>query len=354
MTHGRDTHASLEPLPIAIALEGGGAMDAFSWGALEALLDDPMIRIVAASGTSGGALNAALLVQGLASEGPAEAKRLLEALWDQVARDIGEPRGALGDVVYETKIAMAPFTDAMRAMAEANKAVMAAMIPGLGPSPSHPLRGIVTDLLRPEVFARETCPRLVIAATSVRTGDTTLFWGADVNVEALLASSCLPSKFAAIAIDGESYWDGCYTCNPPLLPLIQSEASRDIVIVRVAPQERPKIPFSEGDVQKRVTEIAFGSALKNDLRSIALHQEIPAHVEGLPRSVTALRDARLHFITAEEDFRLMNGGSVQDPSWSFLARMRDIGRRSAARWLAQHRDAVGSQGSLDPKVLSDA
>ena len=264
-----------------------------------------------------------------------------------MARDLGEPSGSLGDAVFETKVAMAPMTDSIRAIMEASKGAVTAFIPGLGPNTRHPLRDIISKLLKPDVFGRESCPILVVAATTVRTGDTKLFWGRDVTIDALLASSCLPSKFAAIEINGESYWDGCYTCNPPLLPLIQVASPRDVVIVRVAPHERPKIPYGEQDVQKRISEIAFGSALKHDLHAVNLHQNIPPGIDGLPTSVISLRDARLHMITAEDEFRGMNGGSVQDPSWSFLKRMRQLGRRSASTWLTEHLTSVGTQGSVD-------
>lgn len=205
----RTGRSQSEPCDITVALEGGGSRGAFAWGVLERPVDVPEIRIKVVSGTSAGAVNAAMLVQGLATGGPAEAKRLLEKFWHRVAIASGSLPGPLGAWLQVISGTLAPMVDAMRQTA-------AAITTGFGPSVFNALRGILSELLDPAVFSQAQTPELVVAATSVRTGEARLFRGSAVTVDVLLASACLPQLFPAVTIDAEAYWDGGYTSNPPL------------------------------------------------------------------------------------------------------------------------------------------
>ena len=200
--------------PITLALEGGGSMGAFTWGVLDRLLEVPGLRIDVVSGTSAGAMNAAMLVQGLATGGPPAAKRLLETFWHRVAIASGSLPGPVGTWMHRFGGALAPMVDVLRHTG-------AALQPGVGRTRHNPLRGILAELLDPKVFGQPSAPELVVAATRVRTGEARLFRDAEVTVDALLASACLPQLFPTIEIDGEAYWDGGYTSNPPLRPLIE-------------------------------------------------------------------------------------------------------------------------------------
>jgi NTE family protein len=326
--------------PITIALEGGGSLGAFAWGVLDRLVDVPSLRIEAVSGTSAGAMNAAMLVQGLASGGPAKAKRLLETFWRRVAIALGSLPGPVGMWLHMVNGAMAPVVDALRQ-------TTAAWAPGIGPNGANPLRGILTEMLEPAVFQYPGAPALLVAATSVRTGEARLFGGADMSVDVLLASACLPQLFPAVEIEGEAYWDGGYASNPPLRPLIEAGAPPDVLIVRTTPLERPKRPVGSAAVQQRINEITFGTALRSELRSLALAQELLAGVSELPAPLARLRDARVHMIGAEAEFRAMNGGSTLDPTWRFLADMRELGHRAADRWLSENLAAIGHRSTMD-------
>lgn len=340
MTSFQPRASQAEARPITVALEGGGSLGAFAWGVLDRLVDVPEFRIEAVSGTSAGAINAAMLVQGLATGGPARAKRLLETFWRRVAIASGSLPGPVGTWLHLVSGAMAPMVDAVRQ-------TTLAWAPGVGQTNSNPLRGILREMLDPAALARPDAPQLVVAATSVRTGEARLFRGAEVTVDALLASSCLPQLFAAVEINGEAYWDGGYSSNPPLRPLIEAGAPADVLIVRTTPLERPERPVGAAAVNERLNEITFGAALRGELRSLAMAQGLLAGVADLPPPLARLRDARVHVIGAEAEFRAMHGGSKQDPTWSFLAEMHALGHRAAERWLAETLAAVGQRSTLD-------
>lgn len=326
--------------PILLALEGGGSLGAFAWGVIDRLLDVPGLRIAVVGGTSAGAMNGAMLVQGLATGGPLAAKRLLEAFWHRVAIAAGSLPGPFSLWLHLVAGAMAPVVDAVRQAS-------VALNPAAGRPGPNPLRGILAELLSPPAFGRPGAPELVVAATRVRTGEARLFRGAEVTVDALLASACLPQLFPAVQIEGEPYWDGGYTSNPPVRPLIEAGAPPDVLIVRAKPLERPGTPSGVLAVQERANEITFGSALRSELRTLALAQPLLAGVPGLPPVLARLRDARLHMIGAEAEFQALQGGSRQDPTWAFLSGMRELGVAAAERWLAENLALVGVRSSLD-------
>ena len=332
--------ATVDTRPVTLALQGGGSLGAFSWGVLDRLLDEPTIRIGAASGASAGAMNAAMLVQGLATGGPAEAKRLLEAFWRRVAVASGSPDAA-GVLLPFAAGMMAPVADALR---QATRGLSRTQVNPLG---LNPLRGVLDGLLDPSAFGRPGAPALVVSATCVRTGEARLFRGAEVTAEALLASACLPQVFPAVEIGGEAYWDGGYSSNPPLRALVEAGAPADIVLVRTAPVERPDPPVGGSAVAERADEMTFGAALRQELRSLARAQRLLADQPSPPGVLARLRDARLHAIGAEEEFRALKGGSNRDASWGFLRGMRDLGRRAAERWLAADFASVGVRSTMD-------
>lgn len=329
-----------QPRPVTLALEGGGSLGAFAWGVIDRLVDVSALRIEVVAGTSAGAVNAALLVQGLATGGPAAAKRLLEAFWRRIAIASGTLPGPVGDWLHLLGGAMAPLVDAVRQ-------TTAAWSPGVGPSGANPLRAVLKEMLDPSAFARADAPELIVAATNVRTGEARLFQGAEVSIDALLASACLPQLFPAVEIDGEGYWDGGYSSNPPVRALVEAGAPADVLLVRSTPLERPRRPAGTVAVAERVTEITFGVALRSELRSLALAQELLAGMADLSLPLARLRDARLHVIGAEAQFQAMQGGSRQDPTWAFLSEMRELGQQAADRWLSENLAAVGHRSSAD-------
>lgn len=329
-----DTTKRPTTLPITLALEGGGALGAFTWGVLDRLVDETTLRVAAVSGTSAGAMNAAMLVQGLVQGGPDAAKRLLETFWHRVSIAAGSLPGAAGTWLQNMSAGM---TAGMGPMLEAMRS---------GMTFANPLRGILAELLRPALFADPAAAELVIAATRVRTGEARLFWNAEVDVDALLASACLPMLFSAIEIDGETYWDGGYSSNPPVRPLIEAGAPEDVLIVRTMPAERLRPPSGASAVKDRLSEITFGGPLRAELHSLALAQSSLSGMSGLPAPLNRLRDARLHMIgPLPADADLMS--AAMNPSWSFLTAQRQRGIAAAERFLAEHRADLGARSTLD-------
>jgi NTE family protein len=336
-----------QPLPVTIALEGGGSLGAFAWGVLDRLLDVPDLRIEAVSGASAGAMNAAMLVQGLANGGPERARYLLDVLWRRVAMASGSPdldmaRWAPGLV----NMFMGPAIDAVRRAALLH----------YQPSPllPNPLRFVLDGLLDSSVFGRDGAPMLVVSATSVRTGEARMFVDEEITVDALLASACLPHVFPAVRIGGEAYWDGAYASNPPLRPLIEAGAPSDIIVIRSTALERPDVPVQPSRIIDRVSELACGGALRQELRSLAIAQRMLPEVPDLPMGgvLARLRDARVHMIGDDHTFRSLHGGSELDPSWGFLAQMREAGHAAAERWLASNLPALGRHSSFDLAALA--
>ena len=340
------TRAPTGPVPVTLALQGGGSLGAFTWGALDRLLDEPTIQVGAVSGASAGAMNAAMLAQGLATGGPTEAKRLLETFWRRVAMASGSP-DADGVLFPFAAGLMAPVAEALR---HATRGLSRDQVNPLG---LNPLRGVLDGLLDPSAFGKPGAPALVVSATRVRTGEARLFRDAEVTAEALLASACLPQVFPAVEIDGEAYWDGGYASNPPLRALVEAGAPADIVLLRTTPVERPDPPVGAAGVLERADEMVFAAAVRQELRSLAVAQRLLADLPSAPPGVLArLRDARLHAIGAEDEFRALKGGSQRDASWAFLQSMRDLGHRAADRWLGEHLADVGVRSTVDLAALA--
>jgi NTE family protein len=333
--------ARLPARPITLALQGGGSLGAFGWGVLDRLLDTPGLRIEVVSGASAGAMNAAMLVQGLAAGGPAEAKRLLTTFWRRVAVASGSPDVAGAGWLLPFSGIMAPLADAVR---QSSRVLSQRQVNPLG---LNPLRSVLEGLFEPSVLGRAGAPTLVVSATRVSTGEARLFRNAEVTAEVLLASSCLPQLFPAVQIDGESYWDGGFASNPPLRALIEAGAPADVVLVRTTPVERPDLPTSSAAIIERTEEMTFGGALRQELRSLALAQRVLADLPSPPGVLARLRDARLHVIGAEEEFRALKIGSHQDASWAFLQQMRELGHDAADRWLEVHLGAIGVRSTMD-------
>jgi NTE family protein len=328
--------------PVTLALQGGGSLGAFAWGVLDRLLEVPDLRIGVVSGASAGAMNAAMLVQGLATGGPFEAKRLLETFWRRVAVSSGSldiPQAA--GWLFPFSGIMTPMADALR---QTTRGWAREQINPLG---LNPLRAVLDGLFDPSVLGRDGGPSLVVSATRVSSGEARLFQDTEITAEVLLASSCLPQVFPAVEVDGEFYWDGGFASNPPLRALIEAGAPADVILVRTTPQDRPDLPSGGAAILERTEEMTFGAALRQELRSLALAQRLLADLPTATGVLARLRDARLHVIGAEEEFRALKLGSHQDASWAFLQEMRELGHNAAERWLASDFPGVGHHSTFD-------
>ena len=333
------SRARTAPALVDFALQGGGAHGAFTWGVLDRLLEEPWLSFDGISGTSAGAMNAVVMADGLTVGGPAGAREALEAFWRRVsdaARLSPLRRGPLEIITGSWTLDYSPVFAALDIAAR----VMSPY--DTNPMGSNPLRQILLDSVDFERLVSAPI-KLFVTATNVRTGKGHIFRNADLTPDVLLASACLPTMFQAVEIDGDAYWDGGYSGNPSMAPLIRECSSHDTIIVQINPIERPGTPRTAREIHNRLNEIAFNSTLIKELRAAALLRQVadPGSGEG-----KLLARMRLHRIAS--DIMLDLGySSKMLAEWDFFLMLRDAGRSAAALFLEQHGADLGVRSTLD-------
>jgi NTE family protein len=336
-----------EPSPnqvrtINLALQGGGAHGAFTWGVLDRLLDEKELAFEGLSATSAGAMNAAAFAYGLAVDGREGARKALTDYWKRVseAARLGPLQPSVIDRMLEDhKLSWSPifalvgFVTRMLSPYQFN------------PANYNPLREVVEQSIDFSVLQRPDCPvKLFLSATNVRTGKVKIFAGNEISVDAVMASACLPTMFHAVEIDGEAYWDGGYMGNPAIFPLIYNCQSADIVIVHINPLFRNEVPRSADDILNRINEISFNSSLMREMRAVS-------YVTGLvtqKRVVDGgLKHVLVHSISDDAFMGALTPTSKYNADWDFLSFLRDQGRKCAGDWLAENFVKLGVESSVD-------
>ena len=329
---------------VNLALQGGGTHGAFTWGALERLLEDERIAFDGVSGTSAGAINGAVLALGLIEGGREGAKRALDRFWRALGakfavsplRSSPVEKALWGhDMTYS--LAWNAFETATRLLSPYQ----------VNPFPMefNPLRRALEQSLDLARLREErTGLRLFVSATNVRTGKPRVFRREEITVDVLLASACLPHIFKAVEIDGEAYWDGGYLGNPALWPLYHERLASDIVIIQLNPLIRPEVPTSPSDIMNRLNEITFNASLVSEMRAIDFVQRmLDAGRLEQPR----YRRILLHAIEDEARMRAFKLSTKFNGDWDFLQTLRDYGRAAADAFLARHFDKLGRESTLD-------
>jgi NTE family protein len=332
---------SRKPRPIDLALQGGGSHGAFTWGVLDRLLEEDSIEFSAISGTSAGALNAAVLASGHGSAGRDGARKALRAFWLDVAR-----AGAIFSPFSNgaTHASTNPFSLENLPGYQWMNSFFRALSPyEFNPMNLNPLREVVERHVDPRaVQACDTA--LFITATSVHTGQARIFTGAEVTVDALLASACLPFMFQAVEIDGEPYWDGGYTGNPAIYPLIYDSRSLDVLLVRINPLARPGTPQHSMDILDRINEITFNASLIGEMRAIAFVSRLVREQKLDPGQY---KDMRLHMVADDAALAPLSPSSKFNTDADFLEQLFGFGRHAASAWLKKHGADIGVRGTLD-------
>ena len=327
------------PVLVDFALQGGGAHGAFTWGALDRLLEEPWLRIDGISGTSAGAMNAAVLVDGHAKDGADGARAALENFWRRVSNAaLLSPlrRTPLDILLGRWTLDHSPVFLAMDLMARVFSPY------DVGPGGTNPLRDILAESVD---FARlaQASIKLFITATNVRIGRGRVFRNDEITPDVLLASACLPTLFQAIEIDGEGYWDGGYSGNPTITPLVRECNSKDTVLVQINPVERPGLPRSARDILNRLNEVSFNAVLLKELRMIALLRQV-AQPDNSENAKWA--DMRIHRISSDLMVEL-GYSSKLNAEWEFLCMLRDEGRRAGDAFLTAHHEDLGRRSTFD-------
>ncbi len=327
------------PVSVDFALQGGGAHGAFAWGVLDRMLQEPWLTIDGLSGTSAGAMNAAVLSDGFAEGGAEGARIALERFWRRVS-----------DAALMSPLRRAPLDILMGRWTMDNSPAFIALDMAsrlfspydTNPTAFNPLRDILAESIDFARLARSDV-HVFVTATNVRTGRPHVFRNADMTPDALLASACLPMMFQAIEINGEAYWDGGFSGNPTISPLVRESSADDTILIQINPVERVGTPRTARDILNRENEIAFNAPLLKELRMIALLRQVadPGHSEG-----ALWASMRMHRI-ASPAMTDLGYSSKLNAEWPFLCMLRDEGRRCAETFLAEHGDDLGRRATFD-------
>ncbi len=329
---------------INLALQGGGAHGAFTWGVLDRLLEHEGITIKSVSATSSGAMNAVMLAYGLADGGPEGARALLAQFWARVASQVpfAAPNRNAINRLEGPALEPTPWFQGYLEFARVFSPYVA------NPAGHNLLRDIVGDLIDFDRLRRRCPVKLFIAATRVRSGKIEIFRNPALSLEALMASTCIPTLHHAVEIEGEPYWDGGFSGNPAVLPLIFECHHPDIVIVMLHPASRPDTPVTGKAISEHMTELAFNSAF---LREMGILSELKVLAEkGLfpfGRIERRLRRVRFHLIEKDELLPQLSPASRFNTREPFLQLLRDQGREHAERWLEQTYREIGIRSSFD-------
>jgi NTE family protein len=329
--------------PVNLALQGGGAHGAFTWGVLDHLLEDGRLEFEGISGTSAGAMNAVVMVHGLATGGRDGARAALAKFWTAVAH------GSPFDVATTSDGNAVTLNPMARLMLQWTHYFSPSQF---NPYDINKLRDIVTAQVDFERLRFASPVKLYVAATNANSGKLKLFRRDEICADAVLASACLPTMFRAVEIDGEPYWDGGYAANPAVFPLFYDCRARDIVLVLLTPLKHRETPHGVQEIQERILELAFNATFLREMRMFA-HLRDYVSRSGWPmgRFERRVRAMRFHLVEAEELMQELAAETRLAARLGFFEMLRDRGRNAAKAWLDGHAADVGKRSSVDLSAL---
>ncbi|MEB2336527.1 MAG: patatin-like phospholipase family protein [Burkholderiales bacterium] len=333
---------------IDLALQGGGAHGAFTWGVLDRLLEDERLEISAVSGSSAGAMNAVVMASGLMAGGRRQAREALRSFWASVgaSAQLNPLNGGLFGTLFASAAKWSPLGQYLDFTTQVFSPYQ------LNPLNLNPLRRMLADAVDFDAVRRCDRIELFIGATQVRSGQLRVFRNAELSVDVVLASACLPMVFQAIEIDGEAYWDGGYMGNPTLLPLVHEATATDVLLVQVNPIECDKVPTRAPEIMARIDEITFNGSLIKEMRSIALLKRL-LRDEGRPIEryrepmFQRVHDLRLHRLDGGAELARAGNGTRMAADPATLSRLHRLGSAAADAWLARNFAHIGRRSTLD-------
>ena len=332
--------------PVNLALQGGGSHGAFTWGVLDRFLEDGRVRLDAISGTSAGAMSAAVLADGYMQDGYDGARENLRRFWRAVAENalLNPLKRSPIDVFFGNwSVSRSP---ALMFMEMFQSTVSPYMF---NPLNINPLAEILESVVDFERLRRCDDIKLFISATNVENGRVKIFNRHELRCEMVMASAALPFLFHAVEVDGVPYWDGGYMGNPSLFPFYGHEVRcDDIVIVQINPVERPGTPKTARDIMERLREITFNSSLLKELRSVDFINRL---MDEGKMAEDGFRRMRIHIVEAPGEVTSLGSSSRMNPEWAFLLHLFELGRDSADKWLAQHFNDIGQRETVDIRGL---
>ena len=326
---------------VSFALQGGGAHGAFTWGVLDRLLEDARIEFDSITGTSAGAMNGAVLCSGHSKDGRAGARAALRVFWEEVgrwARLSPVQRMPMERLTGDWRIDGSPSFIAADWLSRLFSPYQ------LNPMNINPLKVILEKTIDFDAVRYAAGIHLFVCATNVRNGKVKVWDNRHITRDVLLASSCLPSVFQAVEVDGQHYWDGGYMGNPALWPLIYELVARDIIIVQINPIHREELPRSAHEIQDRLNEITFNASLMREMRAIHFVNRL---IDAGKLDPAEYRQNRIHLIAADGALNELHASSKLNAEPEFLEHLFSLGRAAAALWLNQHFAQIGVASTVD-------
>jgi NTE family protein len=325
-----------------LALQGGGAHGAFTWGVLDRLLDEERIEIEGIVGTSAGAVNAAVLAYGLEIGGHKKAKELLRRLWkvnSEVCRSTAFQPTAC-DKIFGSKgsLEYSPCWQVFDMLSRTFSPYQ------WNPNQLNIFRDIINDLIDFQLLRQSRNVKLFICATNVLTGRLKVFENKEITPEMILASACLPNLYHAAEINGEYYWDGGYMGNPPIFPVIYNTNCQDVLIVQINPINIPEVPQSAPAIFDRINTLSFNSSLMREMRAIHF---VTSLIEKGELDKNKYKHTYIHTIDAEEEMAKLVSSSKMNLDMEFLQYLFEIGKEKTSDFLKDSFDKIGKQSSTD-------
>lgn len=328
---------------ISLALQGGGAHGAFTWGVLDRLLEEPGLSIDAISATSAGAMNAAVYTYGLLQSGPSQAKASLEGFWRQISNLAGFLPLQPGLVESAFGINSIPFSPFVK-IADYWRYVLSPY--QFNFFDVNPLKDILMRLIDFGQLRTLSADKvkLFINATDVKNSKVKIFSNKDISVKVLLASACLPYLSQAVSIDNSKYWDGGFSGNPVLTTLIDPSLCSDILLVQVIPFAIEEVPNTIPEIIDRINEVSFNTALHKEIKAILLINKI---IEGnLLKDNARYRYVRMHSMSNNEILSSLGGANKLNFEWDFLNYLKELGRQTAGEWLEINYDHINEKATF--------
>jgi len=337
---------------INLALQGGGAHGAFTWGVLDQLLGDERIAIEGISGTSAGAVNAVMLADGLCRGGREEAQKRLADFWRSASSTGNLP--ALQRTVMERLLSFTPLEGTpIQAWVDALSRYFSPY--DVNPLNINPLKDLIERFVDFETLRADTDLQLFISATNVQTGHVRIFPREKITADAVMASACLPLLFRAVEIDGVPYWDGGYLGNPVIFPFFRTTATEDVLVVQINPLVRQATPMSSSEIMNRINEITFNSSLLGEYRAIDFVARLIDQGR-LPRGIGPgeYRRINVHRIVLDRFGAHLDTFSRLSTDYDFFDMLRVSGKRAARRFLDAHFDDIGVKSTVDLRAEAQA
>lgn len=336
---GRHSAALVGQKVVNLGLQGGGSHGAFTWGVLDRLLEEERLAFEGITASSAGAVNAVVLAHGLTVGGRQEARNSLRAFWKKMseATSHGLMQPSLFDKLGgKFGLDHSPGYLFMDAVSYFTSPYF------YNPLNYHPLRSVLAEIVDFDRLRRRPAVKLFLCATNVRTGKVKVFKADELGPDHVLASTCLPLLMHAVEIDGEVYWDGGFSGNPAIFPLVYECETRDVVMVHLTPAERPEVPLTSHAIMNRMQEIGFNAALIREMRAVAF---VNRRIDD--GTMADGKRMLIHVIEAEDVIREFPGSSRLNNDWDFLCHLFEIGRERGDQWLKANFDRLGTESTVD-------